>query len=92
MPKTHLKATSTQSNSKWKMRLHHCLIVQEKLKNKLSESQKEQLKDALKDTQDWLDKNQQADREDYEEELRELEKYHKFLNIQDLQPHYPGGQ
>jgi endoplasmic reticulum chaperone BiP len=45
----------------------------------LTEDQKERLQDALKDTQDWLDKNQSADREDYEEELRELEKYKILL-------------
>ena len=46
----------------------------EKLANKLSESDKETIKDALKDTQDWLDKNQTAEKEDFEEELKELER------------------
>lgn len=46
----------------------------EKLANKLSDDDKDTIKDALKDTQDWLDKNQNAEKEDYEEELKELEK------------------
>nr|CAI39094.1 ER-type hsp70 [Paramecium tetraurelia] len=46
----------------------------EKLANKLSDDDKDTIKDALKDSQDWLDKNQNAEKEDYEEELKELEK------------------
>jgi len=45
------------------------------LANKLSDDEKDTIKDALKDSQDWLDKNQNAEKEDYEEELKELEKY-----------------
>jgi endoplasmic reticulum chaperone BiP len=44
------------------------------LANKLSDDDKDTIKDAMKDTQDWLDKNQTAEKEDYEEELKELEK------------------
>jgi molecular chaperone DnaK (HSP70) len=44
------------------------------LKDKLSEENKESLLDAIKESKEWLDKNQNADKEEYEEELRELEK------------------
>lgn len=60
----------------------------EKLANKLSDDEKDTIKDALKDSQDWLDKNQNAEKEDYEEELKELEKYIYKLIIQNLQSHH----
>lgn len=44
------------------------------MKDKLSEENKESLLDAIKESKEWLDKNQNADKEEYEEELRELEK------------------
>jgi molecular chaperone DnaK (HSP70) len=44
------------------------------LKGKLSEEDEEKLKGALGDTEEWLKNNQSNDKEDYEEELRELEK------------------
>lgn len=46
----------------------------EKLASKLSDDEKDTIKEALKDTQSWLDKNTNAEKEEYEEELKELEK------------------
>ena len=45
----------------------------EKLANKLSDEDKQTIKDALKDTQNWMSANSDAEKEDYEEELKELE-------------------
>lgn len=45
-----------------------------KLKGKLTEEQEENLKKAIEDSEKWLKENQNNDKEDYEEELRELEK------------------
>jgi molecular chaperone DnaK (HSP70) len=44
------------------------------LKGKLTEDQEENLKKAIEDSEKWLKENQNNDKEDYEEELRELEK------------------
>ena len=56
-------------------------INQEKLKGKLTEDQKQKLLDAIEESRKWLDKNPEADKEEYEEELRELEKYKKITTI-----------
>jgi len=45
----------------------------EKLANKLDDHDKTTIKDALKDTQDWLDGHAQAEKEEYEAKLKELE-------------------
>jgi len=45
----------------------------EKLANKLNEDDLTTIKDALKDTQNWMSANTNAEKEDYEEELKELE-------------------
>ncbi len=45
----------------------------EKLGTKLSEEDQSTIKDALKDTQNWMSANTNAEKEDYEEELKELE-------------------
>lgn len=47
---------------------------EEKLKGKITEDQKQKLLDAIEESRKWLDKNPEADKEEYEEELRELEK------------------
>jgi len=39
----------------------------EKLANKIDESDKKTIKDALKDAQDWLEANPNAEKEDYDE-------------------------
>ena len=45
----------------------------EKLANKLEDSEKKAIKEALKETQEWLDKNQTADKEDFESQLKDLQ-------------------
>jgi L1 cell adhesion molecule like protein len=46
----------------------------EKLAGKISESDKAQVTEALDATTKWLDRNQQAEKEEYEEQQRSLEK------------------
>eukprot|EP00825_Cyclidium_porcatum_P001209 TRINITY_DN1054_c0_g1_i7.p1 TRINITY_DN1054_c0_g1~~TRINITY_DN1054_c0_g1_i7.p1 ORF type:complete len:526 (+),score=124.72 TRINITY_DN1054_c0_g1_i7:541-2118(+) len=45
----------------------------EKLANKIDEASKKTIKDALKEAQSWLDSNPNAEKEDYDEQLKELE-------------------
>jgi heat shock protein 5 len=45
----------------------------EKLANKLEDSEKKAIKEALKETQEWLDKNQSADKEAFESQLKDLQ-------------------
>lgn len=47
----------------------------EKLANKLDDSEKKTIKDALKETQEWLDQNQTADKEAFETQLKDLQSY-----------------
>ena len=45
----------------------------EKLANKISSEDKQTVKDALKEHQEWLDGHQDADKEDFEEHLKDLQ-------------------
>lgn len=45
----------------------------EKLANKISEDDKEKITDALKEHQEWLEGNQDAEKDDYEEHLKDLQ-------------------
>ena len=45
----------------------------EKLAKKLDEDDKTTIKDALKDAEDWQNSNSSADKETFEEKLKELE-------------------
>ena len=45
----------------------------EKLAKKLSEDDLETIKDALKEHGDWLSENPEAEREDYEEHLKDVQ-------------------
>jgi heat shock protein 5 len=45
----------------------------EKLANKLEDSDKKTIKEALKETQEWLDKNTSADKEAFETQLKDLQ-------------------
>lgn len=46
----------------------------EKLADKLDEDDKATIDDALVEQQDWLNSNHDADKEDFEEHLKELQK------------------
>ncbi|OAY74558.1 Luminal-binding protein, partial [Ananas comosus] len=45
----------------------------EKLADKIDEDDKEKIEDALKEALEWMDDNQSAEKDDYEEKLKELE-------------------
>jgi len=45
----------------------------DKLGDKLEEEDKETIEEAIKDVLDWMDDNQDAEKEDYEEKLKEVE-------------------
>jgi heat shock protein 5 len=47
--------------------------VEDKLKDKISEEEAETVKKAVADALEWLDENSDAEQEDYEEKLKELE-------------------
>ena len=44
------------------------------LGNKLSESEKDTITSAIKEHQDWLNANQEAEKEDFETHLKDLQK------------------
>merc|ERR1711977_727576 len=41
--------------------------------DKISDDDKETIEDALKDVSDWLDENQEAEKEDFEEKMKEVQ-------------------
>lgn len=45
----------------------------EKLASKLSDDEKTTIKDAVSEAQDWLASNQDAEKEEFEEKLKQLE-------------------
>lgn len=45
----------------------------DKLAEKVSDEDKSTIKDALTDAQDWLNANQDAEKDDFEEKLKELQ-------------------
>lgn len=53
----------------------------EKLANKISEDDKDKIREAIKDGQTWLDANLNAEKEDFEEKMREVQKYDSFSPI-----------
>merc|ERR1712072_1240820 len=45
----------------------------DKLADKISDEDKSSIKDALTDAQDWLNANQDAEKDDFEDKLKELQ-------------------
>ena len=45
----------------------------DKLADKLEEDDKSKIKDALTDAQDWLNANQDAEKDDFEDKLKEIQ-------------------
>lgn len=45
----------------------------EKLADKITDNDKEKIKEALEEAQDWLNSNEEAEREDFEEHLKDLQ-------------------
>jgi len=46
----------------------------DKLADKLDEDDKSTISDALTDAEDWLNQNDEADKDDYEEQMKELQR------------------
>jgi len=44
----------------------------EKLADKIESDDKTKIKDALQETQDWLSSHEEAEREDYETQMKDL--------------------
>merc|ERR1719174_148118 len=47
---------------------------EEKLKGKISDEDREKIEEIMKETNEWLDENQQAEKEEYEEKQKAMEK------------------
>merc|ERR1711981_745281 len=62
-------------------------IEDEKLKDKIEEADRETIQEALKETTDWLDDNQNADKEDFEAQQKSLEEKCKPI----MSKFYSGG-
>ena len=45
----------------------------DKLADKIEEDDKSKIKDALTDAQDWLNANQDAEKDDFEDKIKELQ-------------------
>jgi heat shock protein 5 len=46
----------------------------DKLADKLDEDDKSTISDALTDAEDWLNQNDEADKDDYDEQMKELQR------------------
>jgi len=46
----------------------------DKLADKLDEDDKSTISDALTDAEDWLNQNDEADKDDFEEQMKELQR------------------
>jgi len=71
--KTKERIDSRNSLETFAYNMKNTVSDSDKLADKLDEDDKQSIEDALKETFDWLDENQDADKEDYEEQLKQLE-------------------
>ena len=68
--KEKIDAKNSLENYVYTMR--NTIEDKEKLADKISDSDKDAIKEALTEAQDWLNSNQEADKEDLEGKLKEL--------------------
>ncbi|XP_041112334.1 heat shock 70 kDa protein-like [Polyodon spathula] len=66
-------------------------VEEENMKSKISEDDKKQIIDKCNQAISWLDKNQMADKEEYEHQLKELEKVCNPIMSKLYQGGAPGG-
>lgn len=71
--KTRERIDSRNSLETFAYNMKNTVSDSDKLADKLDEDDKQSIEDALKETFDWLDENQDVDKEDYEEQLKQLE-------------------
>jgi heat shock protein 5 len=69
--KDKIDAKNSLENYLYTMR--NTIEDKEKLADKIDEEDKETIEEALDEHKEWLDANQEGDKEDYEEHLRELQ-------------------
>jgi heat shock protein 5 len=67
------KIDSKNSLENYLYTMRNTIEDKEKLADKIDEEDKEAIEEALDEHKEWLDANQEADKEDYEEHLRELQ-------------------
>jgi len=54
--------------------VRNTLNDEDKLKGKIGDEDKEKIEEIMKETNEWLDENQQAEKEEYEEKQKAMEK------------------
>lgn len=69
--KEKIDAKNSLENYVYTMR--NTIEDKEKLADKLEDGDKDTIKEALTETQDWLNSNQEADKEDFESKLKEIQ-------------------
>ena len=69
--KEKIDAKNSLENYVYTMR--NTIEDKEKLADKIEDSDKETIKDALTEAQDWLNSNSEADKEEFESKLKDLQ-------------------
>jgi endoplasmic reticulum chaperone BiP len=70
--KEKIDAKNSLENYVYTMR--NTIEDKEKLADKLEDDDKEKIKEALQDAQDWMNSNEDAEKEDYEDHLKDLQR------------------
>jgi molecular chaperone DnaK (HSP70) len=53
--------------------MRNTIEAKDKLADKLSESEKNEISDALTNAEDWLNSNQEAEKDEFEDQMKELQ-------------------
>jgi len=68
--KEKIDAKLSLQNYVYKMR--NTIEAKDKLADKLSESEKNEISDALTNAEDWLNSNQEAEKDEFEDQMKEV--------------------
>jgi heat shock protein 5 len=68
------KIDSKNSLENYVYTMRNTIEDKEKLADKLEDDDKEKIKEALQDAQDWMNSNEDAEKEDYEDHLKDLQR------------------
>jgi heat shock protein 5 len=71
--KTKERIDSRNSLETFAYNMKNTISDSDKLADKLDDDDKNTIEEAVKETLDWLDENQSAEKEDYDEQLKQLE-------------------
>jgi len=52
--------------------MRNTIEAKDKLADKLSESEKNEISDALTNAEDWLNSNQEAEKDEFEDQMKEV--------------------